>query len=177
MIFRACAYAVLLWFGALVQASFFASLGSPWAAFPFLLACGITILHERSLVWGVWWLTLAGFLLEWRGLGFGLIVAYAGAAVVTAVLITSVFAKRSLAGLMGVSTVGTVAFLFLRFLGVVVWNLSHAEPWLLGIAFGEFFFVVVAVPVAVVVLSLIRRRFFRFARERVTQSSMYEFTS
>lgn len=170
--------ALALWVGVIVQASFMASLGEPWASVPLMLVAGIILLHERSLPWGVWWLVMSGILLEWRGLGFGLTLAYTGAAIITVLLVTSVFAKRSLAGLFGVAVVGAISFLLLRCLGDIIWNVAHAEDWFLGLSLRDFLFVSIVVPVLVVAVSVARRRLARIAgTSLISRDDIYGFSS
>ncbi len=165
---------VLIWVIILVQGSFIHSLSEPFSAFPLLLVWGLVILHERSLVWGTWWLVLAGFLLEIRGLGVGLTVVYALTAVVAVLLIRSVFAKRSLLGLFGVTIISSLAFLVLWLCSTIVVNAWYGEPLLLGVNPSALLFVLISVPMVVVSVSSFKRRVTNLLHRRVDTPALYD---
>ncbi len=148
----------------LIQTGFIHSLPDPWRLFPLFLISGVILLHERSWPLGALWIVMGGIILESRGLGAGLALASAVAAVAATFLVTGVFAKRSGFALIGVM-VGTVtAFWLSRFILLFLFNVFTTASHDLASLLGQGIITLLFAVIGSVLLGTFVRRFTRWSR-------------
>ena len=170
-----------LWYGlmflaALVcQTAVISAWPEPFRFFPLTLVLGVIILHERSLVLGVIWISLAGAILEARGLGSGLAIGSLVAALAAAGLALSVFAKRSFWALLGVGVGSALAFTLCR-AGVIVFLAAFREQSLMfGRVLEQGLWVFVLAVIGVIIFGAYLRRLLTWSRDKfVSRGQLYD---
>lgn len=138
-----------------LESTFMNALPSPWREIPLPLIFGIIVMYRISLPLGAAMLFAAGLLSLMHGLATPILLAsYAVAAIVGVALSSRVFARRSLAALGGFALLTASSFIFSRFLFLLMRNILERSPLFMGTSFSHMVFVLFAVTMGSVVLSL-----------------------